>query len=221
MKKTIILFLFATLLMAENPKVYSALGDVIYDNVGKIEKLQTIDSYKMYDEKIEKYARDVAQVKIIGFSLDSGDKSVDKMSYLKNLRVLSKENDFFIRNSKAAFNTSIKEENSKLFSEIINTGLIDTDKYKDEIINYYMFHAEDINSSGVIQAYLDEDEALRKQRLANMKKYKSKAQREAEKIKRIRDKDRQKQAEIEKSLQEEVDRKKIEIRANQKKELSL
>ena len=53
-----------------------------------------------------------------------------------------------------------------------------------------------------------------------MKRYKSKAELEAERIKRIREKDKKKQAAIEKSLQEEVDRKKIEIRANQKKELS-
>jgi len=221
MKITIILSFLATFLMAENPKVYSALGDVIYNNVDSISKLQSIESYKMYDAKINKYIIDVAASKSVGFSLDEGDKSVDKMAYLKNLRLLSKENDFYIRNSKSSFKTSIKDENSKMFSQIINTGLIDTNRYKDEIINYYMFHAEDINSSGVIQGYLDEDEALRKQRLANMKRYKSKAQIQAEKIKRIREKDREKQAAVEKSLQEEVDRKKVEIRTNQKKELSL
>jgi hypothetical protein len=220
MKITIILSLIATFLMAQNPKVYSALGDVMYNNVDNITKLQSIDSYQIYDSKIQKYIIDVAASKSVGFSLDEGDKSIDKMAYLKNLRALSKENDFYMRNSKISFESSIKNEDSKLFSKIINTGLIDTQRYKDEIINYYMFHADDINSSGVIQTYLDEDEALRKQRLANMKRYKSKAQLRAEKIKRIRKNDKEKQAAIEKSLQEEVDKKKVEIRKNQKKELS-
>jgi len=220
MKIIIILSLLSLFLMAKNPKVYAALGDVIYNNVDSISKLQHIEDFKIYNSKIQKYIVDVAASKSVGFSLDDGDNSVDKIAYLKNLRVLSKENDFYVRSSKASFKTSMKNEDSELFSEIINTGLIDTDRYKDEIINYYMFHAEDINSSGVIQGYLDKDEALRKQRLANMKKYKSKAQLQAERIRYIREKDREKQAAIEKSLQEEVDRKKIEIRANQKKELS-
>ncbi len=219
MKITIILSLLATLLLAQNPKAYAALGDVIYDNVENITKLQQIDSYKLYDSKIHKYTINVAAAKSVGFALDKGDKSVDKMAYLKNLRVLSKENDFYVRNSKTSFEKSMKNEDSVLFSEIINTGLIDTQMYKDEIINYYMFHAEDINASGVIQSYLDEDEALRKQRLENMKKYKSKSQIQAEKIKRIRENDKEKHAAVEKSLQEEVDRKKTEIRVNQKKEL--
>ena len=221
MKIIIFLSLFGTLLLAQNPKVYSALGDVIYNNVDSISKLQNIDSYTLYDSKIQKYTADVSAAKSVGFALDQGDKSIDKMSYLKNLRLLSKVNDFYMRDSKATFEKSMKNEDSLLFSQIINTGLIDTQKYKDEIINYYMFHAEDINASGVIQTYLDEDEALRKKRLANMKKYKSKSQLQAEKIKRIRDKDKKQQAAVEKSLQEEVDRKKIEIRVNQKKELAL
>ena len=54
MKITIILSLLATFLMAENPKVYSALGDVIYDNVDNITKLQSIDSYKIHDSNNQK-----------------------------------------------------------------------------------------------------------------------------------------------------------------------
>jgi len=40
MIKIILLSLLSTLLIAQNPNIYSALGDVIYDNVEKIEKLK-------------------------------------------------------------------------------------------------------------------------------------------------------------------------------------
>ena len=36
MKKIVLLCLLATFLLAQNPKIYSALGDVIYNNVDKI-----------------------------------------------------------------------------------------------------------------------------------------------------------------------------------------
>jgi len=43
MIRTLILLLFATFLSA-NPKIYSALGAVVYDNVQKIEKLKKYQS---------------------------------------------------------------------------------------------------------------------------------------------------------------------------------
>lgn len=52
MRKFFLYFLFlATLVFAQNPIAFAALGDVIYDNVDKIEKLKTIDEYKIYNTK--------------------------------------------------------------------------------------------------------------------------------------------------------------------------
>ncbi|SFV51246.1 hypothetical protein MNB_SM-7-888 [hydrothermal vent metagenome] len=70
--------LLSTLLFAQNPIVYAALGDVIYNNVDNIEKLKNIDEYKIYDEKIDKYVADVKKAKEEGFAVENGSDCKDK-----------------------------------------------------------------------------------------------------------------------------------------------
>ncbi len=219
MKNIVFLTLFTTLLFSSNPAVYSALGDVIYDNVDGIEKLGNIEEYADYKEKIQKYVAEVDTTKRTGFLIEKGNKKIDKKSYLNNLRKFSKSNDFFIRSAKNNFSKSMETENSKLFSELINSGLIDTQKYKNDILTYYLFHMHEINPEGVIQNILDNDEAL-KNKKTKKRVYKNKKQIEKAKIKRIREMDKRKQAAVEKKLQESVNRKKTEIIDYQKKELS-
>jgi len=202
----------------ESPDVYSALGDVIYGNIDNIVKLKEIDTFKSFSEKINNYAKKVQESKDIGFDIESGNKNVDEATYLETLRTLSKENDYFVRSVKSAYKLSIKNKDNKLFSQTVNSGLLDTDKNRDQIIEYYLSHSEDINSSGVIQRYLDEDVKVKTKKksydYAKAKKLKDEA-----KIRRIREDDKKKQAKLEKELTEEVKQKKIEIIENQKKEL--
>jgi len=226
MYKILIITIFVTLLNAQNsvsehnPKAYSALGDVIYDNVNKIESLNTIEFYNIYKDDIEKYVKAVQTAKIAGTDLDLGKNSSNKKEYLNSLRALSKKNDFFLRSVRSSYNSSIKTEDSVLFSAIINSGLIDTDEHKQEIIDYYFAHIEDINSSGVIQIFLDQDSKLKALKEAQSRRYKSRKTREEEKIKRIRENDRIAQEKLEKKLQKDLEKQKLEIRENQEKELS-
>ena len=219
MKKIIIILFCTTFLLADNPIVYSALGDVIYNNVGKINNLKTISQYNSEIHKIDDYVSSVEKTKKNGFSIQRGEKKIDKMDYLNHLRELSKTNDYFVRSAKHNFKNSLSKEDSVLFSKIINSGLVDTQKYKDKIINYYFAHSEDINASGVIQAYLDEDKELRVKKETQMKLYQTKKMREEAKIKRIRKNDKEKQEALEKKLEAEVKAKKIQIRQEQKSEL--
>ena len=202
-----------------NPKVYAALGDVIYNNVSKIEKLKEMKIYEVLNEEIDIYTLKVSDLKKEGFLLEGGDKSIDKKLYLNTLRELSKYNDQYIRSAKSNFRDAVKNEDSETFEKIINTGLIDTQRHKDKIINYYFAHQEDVNASGVIQGYLDADAKLRAEREAKRKYYKTKKQLEEEKIKRIRKTDKEEQAKLEKQLEDEVIKKKEEIIKEQKSEL--
>lgn len=221
MKFFIALYFFATLLMAENPKIYSVLGDGIYNNVDNVIKLKDIPNYISDKEKIDQYVNEVYATKKIGKAIEQGDESIDKLAYLKKLRILSKENDGYIRSAQSNFRASMNNGDSDLFSSLINSGLIDTPRYKDEIINYYIGHVEEINPEGVIQKFIDEDIYLKKEEQANQKVYKSKQQRQKDKIQRIREQDESQQKALEESLQKEVDKKKSEIRENQIKELSM
>ena len=97
--------------------------------------------------------------------------------------------------------------------------MIDTKAHKKEILNYYFAHSKDINASGVIQTYLDESEALKRKREAMYKRNMSKKLREEQKIKRLRARDKEHQLELEKKLDQAVEKKKKEIRKEQKEEL--
>lgn len=220
MYKLLLLTLTLTLLSANNPKPYAALGDVIYNNVQKIDSLKNLTPYKLYKNDISQYVKEVQSAKKDGFALEQGKKNIGKKAYLIKLRKLSKTNDYFLRGIKSKYINSMSTNDYSLFSEIINSGLIDTNKNKDEIIDYYYKHQEDINASGVIENFLDEDAKLKALKDAQKKRYKTKKMLEAEKIKRIRDKDKKAQEALEIKLQNELQNKKLKIREDQKKELA-
>ncbi len=212
--------LLSTLLFAQNPIAYAALGDVIYDNVDKIENLKNIDEYKIYDKKIDKYVADVKKAKEEGFALENGSGSVTKQAYLNKLRALAKTNDFFVRSVASSYDAAKKQEESRRFSQLINSGLLDVSERKKEIVDYYFAHAQDMNTTGLIQSYLDADAKLRAKKEAQQKRYKSKKEREAERIREIRENDRREKEKLEKKLDKELKKKKLEIREYQKEELN-
>jgi hypothetical protein len=219
MKKILLLSLLSVLLVAKNPNVYAMLGDVIYNNVDSIEKLQNIEQFSVYKQKIQQYVAEVRDAKEKGFQIESGDSAIDKKEYLESLRNLSKDNDFFVRTVNKFYNSSIRYENSELFSQMVNSGLVNVKENKQEIIDYYYMHKDDINASGPIQMMLDEDAALKAKKEAELKNRKTKKERELERIKQIREKDKQEQEALESKLQKELELKKKQLRKEQKEEL--
>ncbi len=214
--------LFSTLLFSQgvNPRPYAALGDVIYDNVDNIEKLQELEHYQLYKKEIAQYILEVKKAKQEGIELESKSSSKAKKLYLTKLRELSKKNDNYLRDINSQYKSSMKDNDFLMFTEIINSGIIDTNERKKEIIDYYYLHSDDINSSGIIDEYLNEDAELKALKDAQRKRKKSKKTLQEEKIKRIRALDLQAQKKLEEQLQKDVMNKKLEIRENQKKELA-
>ena len=220
MKKIIITALLTIQLFAQNtttsknPTVYSALGDIIYNNVNNIEKLQSIAEYEK--SKLQKYVKDVQKAKKIGSKIQFGDNSINKGAYLKSLRELSVINDYYIHSIRNNFKEAIKAEDNNLFLITINTGLISITKNKEIIKKYYYKHQDDINATGtIIQDLIDEKNKK------PIYKGLTDAQLEKREIERIRKKDRIRQEKIERSLEEEVIRKKAKIRKDQKEELGV
>jgi len=216
MKKILIISLLATLLLANNPRIYSVIGDDVYDNVKAIENLMLLSQYQFEQNKIDKYIYDVKISKQNGFNIESGNKEVSPKEYLNKLRELSKLNAYFIRNIYATFELSVKKENSQLFSEMLNSNLLDTANREKEIMNYYIKHQDEVKINPIIQSLLDKNAALEKRRDAWALRDKRK---ELARVKRIRDKDKSEQDKMDKSLSEEVIQKKKDIRSHQKKEL--
>lgn len=218
----LLLLLFTDFVYASslNPMPYAALGDVIYNNVSKVESLKNIPTYKLYEKDINKYLKEVALAKEEGFALEKNSLSTSKKTYLNKLRKLSKQNDNYLREIKNLYKLSMQNNKYSEFSQIINSNLIDTQANKQEIIDYYYLHSDEINSSGVIDDFLEEDAALKALKDAQRKKRKSKKELQEEKIKRIRALDMQEKKKLELQLQKDLMQKKLKIRENQKKELS-
>ncbi len=220
MTKIIFLSLLATLLFAQNPRAYSAIGNPIYDNVQNILKLKHINAFEEFELRLDNYYFDVDEVKDRGFVIDGSKKKIDSKDYLISLRTLKKTNDFFLKLAQGSFHASMKDDDTQLFSEIINTGLIDTKKHRKKIIKYYFKHIDEVDARGVIQVMLDEDAKLRRQREAYLRSLPTKNELQAAKIKRIQDRDKARELAREKVLQKELEAKKLRIRKEQKKELS-
>ena len=218
-KLFILLFTFTTLLFSANPKAYATLGNKIYDNVQNIKKLTTIGDYYLYKDEINSYLLKVNTAKQLGFSLDENSAPKVRKKYLQTLRQLSKDNDYYTRMAQTSLETSIENGDSLLFSKIINSGLIDTKANKKRILDYYFAHVNDVNASGVIQSYLDQDEALKRKHDAMQRKRLSKKMREEQKIKRLREQDKARQTALENRLDRAVQKRKREIRKEQKEEL--
>ena len=226
MYKLLLITILTTLIIAQdvisvaNPKPYSSLGDVLYDNYEKIGQMTNVDAFKTYSKEINDYISDILTTKEMGYALELRQTGVLRKDYLDTLRELSKKNDDFLRKIENGYRTSIEKENSKVFLQIVNSELVDVEKNKKEIIGYYYLHSDDINSSGVIDRLIKENDAIRKLQQAQKKRYKTKKMREEERIKSIRLVDKQAKEKLEQRLQQELDQKKVDIRDNQVRELA-
>ncbi|MFA6192317.1 MAG: hypothetical protein WC665_08200 [Sulfurimonas sp.] len=216
MIRIIILCVISTLLLAQNPKTYSSLGDIQFDNSINIEKLKEIDIYAQYGEKINKYLNDIKSVKEFGFEVDKTDNSDEKKRYLQSLRELSKTNDFFVKSVNSNFFSSIKNSNTKLFLQMVNSKMLDTEKNRSEIMKYYNLHSDEITPFDIMQDFLATDKKVQN----NVPAKKSEKKRQEEKISRIRESDRINQETIEQSLEEEAAKKKKIINDEKIKQLS-
>ena len=218
-KLFILLFTLTTLLFSANPKPYATLGNKIYNNANNIKKLTTIGDYYLSVDNINSYLLKVNAAKQLGFALDANSPIKARKKYLQTLRKLSKENDYYTRMARTSLENSIQNGDSLLFSKIINSGLIDTKVNKKRILDYYFSHANDINTSGVIQSYLDENAAIKRKHDAMRHKRLSKKMREEQRIKRLRALDKARQTALENRLDRAVEKRKREIRKEQKEEL--
>ena len=205
----------------QNPNIYSSLGDKVYSNVDKIKKLKDIPEFEYYEDKIDEYILDIELLREDGFVVRSKDDNISKHKYLKRLRELYIVNNSFLKDVEKSLKKSIKDENSRLFLSLVNSGLLDTAKYKKDIVDYYLSHSNEIDPTGVMQTYIDEEKKKQKIIKERIKKVQtSQKDIEAARIERIRKRDRLEKEKAIKLLNEEVSQKKQEIRDNQKKELS-
>ncbi len=216
MKTIIILLLLGVALFADNPKTYSLLGDVIYNNADNFNKLKNKNLYNLEKENIENYIVKVNKVKEYGFLVDDNLKKATKAKYLKKLRVIQKLNDKHIAKVHKHFLLAMKNGESIFFSQLLNSELVDINRYEKEIRSYYYTHKDAVALSSKLEEKFNKDgQAMKSQRVKESKYLEDKAR-----INRIQANDKAKQEKIERDLEAEAKRKKREIQEYQKRELS-
>ena len=220
MKNIVFLLLFSTLAFASNPKVYSSLGDEIYDGLDNVMKLKSISGLEKGIKGLTKYKQDVLKAKEVGFNIQNNKSTVNKSSYLKTLRALGKKRELYVREVNSLLQKSMKSENSKDFNDLMQTGLIDAKKNRRDILNYYRDHKSEVTLSPSMKNLLDSERKSKKSR-ANSNAKNSKQSLESKRVQRIRASDKREQEALEKTLQEESDKKKLEIRNNHRRELKV
>ena len=213
------LFLYSQTITNKNPNVYTSLGDKIYNNIANISDLKKLEEYKKLEEKIDGYILKVNKTKEFGFQVESGSRSNLKLDYLKEIRKLSKVNDYFVRSVESSYKVALESQDNNLFMNIVNSGLLNTQKYHKSIMQYYNQHKMSIKPDGFIQIELDKLSAKKDAKKRNKKRYKTKKQLQEEKIARLKANDILKQERLEKKLAEELEDKKKKIQEEQEKEL--
>lgn len=228
MKKYLVLLTLALSLFAQNPKSFAALGDVLYNDVEKFEKLKEMASMQEFRTAIDTYIASTDKIKKMGFAIDAKytkstkDGSVEGKEYLEALRKLAIEHDAIVAGSVTRFKEAMNDEDSETINGMILYGIIDIDDYKSELVNYYEEFGEDQNLSSLDAMYAKHIKSLKND--ANrtaLSEGKSEARENEARIKRMRALEKAKTEALEKSVKEETMREKQKVFNEQKKELGI
>lgn len=205
---------------AQNPTIYSLLGDVIYNNADEIKKLSDIATFSDDREKISDYLMQCEILKEKGFSIESGETKFDKSEYLNDLRKLSKENDQFVRLANAKFRNSIQNDDIQTFKILVDMNMINKNSIKVKVNSFIIDHEVELQDTKYYTLYKAD---LEKEKIeqAHLKKIReaNKIKEKFSKIERIREKDKKRQESLQKELEQIVEDKKKQIYKEQKDEL--
>ncbi len=221
MKHLLLLLAITFTLFAQNPKSFAALGDVIYDDVETFEKLKSLPSMQAFSGAINQYIADTHQAKEIGFLVDAKDKSIDAKTYLAKLRKLSVAHDTIMEKSTKHFKEALSDEDGETINAMIAYGVIDTEDYDKELINYYEEFHEDQNLSSLNALYLKYLSTLVKEKPTALTEAQREELENEANIKRMRAKKQAKDAAFSKSVKEEQNREKKKVLDEQKKALGI
>jgi hypothetical protein len=220
MKKALLPLLLATCLMGANPKLYSGLGDTIYDAMPKLSELADVEAVAKHRNNIEAFLGKCRSTKDRGFALDKGAKEkAETQDYLKRLRTLNRDYEFYVHVAEDALNRSMRNNDYRSFAALIQTGLIDFEKDSKRIVGFYKLHKKG-KPIEEIEDYIAYQKELRK--LKAKEKAKRQALHQAYKQRRIDQVNKRQEAKKEarrEAIDAETERIKEEVKRKQAEEL--
>ncbi len=220
MKKFLLTLLISVSLYAQNPVIYAALGDVIYNDVDKFGKLADLAAMHDYKPTIEDYLKSVENSKKTGFAVDRNETTSDAKAYLKELRLLSTKHDTIVLNAHKRFEEAMQDEDSETITNMIKIGIVSPEEYKNQLVQYYEDYAEDQNLSIIEPMYKEYKFNLANEENAS-KSGNAEAAKNEEVVNRMRASDKASKAALKRSVKEECEREKQNVMQEQKKALGV
>jgi len=224
MKIVILFMMIAVMAFSKNPAVFESLGDELYNHKYGLERLREIKEFAKYRVTLDQYLLRLERAKIKGFDIEY-KRSNDRAGYLKLLRELAKIDEHFVRMARRKFKDALEKEDARLFEALVNSGLIDREKNKQKILDFYYKHKEKITlyPDTPLAAMILQEELRRKpkKKIRHSAAYyrKLRLEKERRKIKRVLQKDARKEKELQEALEREAELKKRAIRQKQLKAL--
>jgi hypothetical protein len=196
----LLLFFFFYNAYANNPNVYPSLGNKLYDSLPYITKLVNYPEFYPLSQTIAQYIQEVEETKKLGFAIAS-NKSNAKKEYLEKLRALATQYDFFRHMAKELFYQAIKKEDFDLFVRIVDSGLIDTTRHKEEILTFYHAHEAQIIPFGKLADIVAKD-AIELNSLVISRKEAQKQK--EEQLRKFKEQDQLEQLKLQKQLEKQL-----------------
>lgn len=206
--------------MGANPKLYSGLGDTIYDAMPKVSELAEVQAVAKHRNNIEAFLTKCSSTKEKGFVLDKGTKDKkETQAYLERLRSLNSEYEFYVHTAEEALSRSIQDNDYGNFAALIRTGLIDIEDNSDRIVGFYELHkkGQPIEEIEDYIAYMKELKSLKAQEKAKRQAlYQAYKQRRIDQVNRRYEEKKEARRE---AIDAETQRIKEEVKRQQAEEL--
>ncbi len=140
----VVIFLLSTTIYATHPEAFSTLAKSFEEDTQRIEAYKQEAYFSKHEKFFKEYEERVQQTFDLGFDLDraivnSGDTSVLKQKYLSALRKLKNDQSALDRIYVNALNDSIKNDDIKLFSYLIQHPMrpLQNEHIRNRALSYY------------------------------------------------------------------------------------
>ena len=220
MKKYLFSLIFSVVLYAENPVSFSALGDVVYNDIAKFEQLKALASMRDYIPLIDRYIEAAKKSKTMGFAVDTKKPSVTAKAYLDELRTLSTEHDTIVSGARERFEEAMQDEDGETVSAMITIGIIDPQVYSTQLIQYYEEFSEEQNLTVIEPLYRAYEHTMAEDQNRSKSVNAEISSKEAL-LQRMRATEKARSEALERSVSEEREREKQKVMNEQKKELGI
>ena len=153
MLKLLFLTFFSLQLFAINPKIYSLLGDMIYNNADEFQKFSNITTKIDEKREIAQYVIQCKKLKEEGFLIESGDKKYSINDYFNRLKIFSRENDHYIKLINLRFSDAIDSNDIRVFIGLVDLTIVNKDERRDKIEMFISSHEDETKNTNYYKTY--------------------------------------------------------------------